>query len=114
MAGDNCVFCQIISGKIPSKKEVETDTYIAIRDLHPQAPSHVLFIPKTHVASLNEVTDFGMVAGLLEGLQKFARTHGLDRSGYRTIINTGKGGGQSVFHLHVHLLSGRPMSESLG
>jgi histidine triad (HIT) family protein len=106
----DCIFCKIIAGTIPSQKVYEDDRIYAFSDIDPKAPVHILLVPKKHVASLDDVGDAD--ASLLGHLQltagKLAAERKLD-GGYRTVINTGLDGGQTVFHLHVHLLGGRQM-----
>ena len=105
-----CVFCQIVAGKLPATKVHETDDVVAFRDLHPQAPTHVLVIPKRHVAGLSSLEpEHAEVAGkVLLAVGEVARALGL--TDYRVAINNGAGAGQTVFHLHLHLLGGRPLS----
>jgi histidine triad (HIT) family protein len=108
----SCVFCKIVSGEIPATIVSRTDDAVAFRDLNPQAPTHVLVVPTTHVASLAETaTDAGqaLVASTLRLAVETARDLGLEEGGYRVVVNTGAGAGQSVFHLHLHLLAGRPL-----
>ena len=107
----DCIFCKIINKEIPSKFVYEDDAVIAINDLNPQADTHVLVIPKTHVASLAELEDEELMVKLLKGVKATAKALGL--TDYRTIMNTGAGAGQTVFHLHVHILSGK-LTEKLG
>jgi histidine triad (HIT) family protein len=107
----DCIFCKIVEGTIPSKKLFEDELVLAFADISPQAPVHLLIIPKKHYASLEECD--GEASELLLGhLQlvaaQLARKHGVS-GGYRTVINTGADGGQTVSHLHVHLLGGRAM-----
>lgn len=104
---NDCLFCKIVAGKIPSNRVHEDEQVIVFKDIHPKAPVHLLIVPRLHVESLNELTPAhdGLVAHMLRLLPALARQQGLD-SGFRTIINTGPGGGQEVFHLHVHLLGG--------
>jgi histidine triad (HIT) family protein len=108
----DCLFCKIISGAIPAKKVLEDDHAIAFRDIHPQAPVHVLVVPKRHIASLAEIgatnDDKALLGHLLALVDQIARAEHLAR-GYRTVINTGSDGGQTVDHLHLHLLGGRAM-----
>jgi len=108
---DDCIFCKIASGQIPVKRIAEDEVALAFADLNPQAPTHILVIPKTHVASLAHVadSDFAMVGRLLALLAQVARKLGLDESGYRTVLNSGRDAGQTVHHLHAHLLGGRAM-----
>lgn len=107
----DCIFCKIVAGQIPSDKVLETDDLIAFRDINPQAPVHVLIIPKTHVAS---VADLGpdhaaLLAHCFAAIREVARKERLDASGFRVVTNHGAEAGQSVFHLHFHVLGGRPM-----
>ena len=110
MSEDNCLFCNIITGKIPGEFVHQDDRCVVIRDLHPQAPTHVLVIPREHLESLDDVSqrDEGLVGHLLHVGARVAND--LGNEAYRTVINTGAGVGQSVFHLHVHVLGGRPMT----
>ncbi len=109
----NCIFCKIAHGEIPSTKVYEDDTVLAFRDLDPQAPEHVLIIPKKHLSS---VLDFGaedreLAAHILtDVVPALARTLGIDAGGFRLVANTGTDGGQTVGHLHFHLLGGRPLA----
>ncbi len=107
-----CLFCRIVSGDIPSTKVAEDEAVLAIRDIAPQAPIHVLVMPKRHVA---RTADLGEADGELLGavfamLASVARDEGLEERGYRIVANTGEWGGQSVDHVHFHLLGGRPMT----
>jgi histidine triad (HIT) family protein len=103
----SCLFCQIVNGSIPVKKVVETETALVFEDIQPQAPVHWLIISKTHTASHAETLDPQIYADLLETARKAATQHQL--KDYRLIINNGAGAGQSVFHLHLHLLAGRDL-----
>jgi histidine triad (HIT) family protein len=104
---DNCIFCKIVHGEIPSKKAYEDEDVLVFHDIHPIAPVHLLLIPKAHVDSLahcnSEHQD--VLGKMLLLAPKLAKEHGLD-SGFRTMINTGRGGGQEVFHLHMHVFGG--------
>lgn len=104
---DNCIFCKIVRGEIPSKKAYEDEEVLVFHDIHPIAPVHLLLIPKAHVASLGECTSEhqAILGKMLLLAPKLALEHGLDK-GFRTMINTGPGGGQEVFHLHVHVFGG--------
>ena len=106
----DCLFCKIVTGAIPASRVFEDETSLAFADLHPQAPVHLLVIPKEHIAShahaMAEHT--GTVGHLLAVAGELARSQGLKR-GYRLVVNTGEDGGQTVHHLHVHLLGGRAM-----
>jgi histidine triad (HIT) family protein len=105
----DCLFCRIVAGEIPSSKVDETDRFLAFRDINPQAPTHVLAIPKQHVASLNEAGDAPLLGELLLFARDIARAEGLADEGYRVVVNTNAGAGQTVFHIHAHLLGGRPL-----
>lgn len=109
MSAENCIFCKIVAGEIPATKVHEDDTCIAFNDLSPQAPTHVLIIPKDHVASLAEAKPEHKetLGHLLLTAGEIARSKGFADNGYRVVINTNDDGGQTVFHLHVHLLAGR-------
>jgi histidine triad (HIT) family protein len=106
-----CLFCRIVSGEIPSKKVFEDDRVYAFRDIHPQAPTHILVIPRKHLGSLAEASegDREMLGHLHLVALELAKSEGLS-DGFRTVINTGPDGGQTVDHLHVHLLGGRSMT----
>lgn len=107
---DNCLFCKIVQGEIPVVPIAQNEHAIAFRDINPQAPVHVLVVPRRHVASLAEATD-GVELGAVALLAaEVARTEGIAESGYRTVMNTGDHGGQTVHHLHLHLLGGRAMA----
>jgi histidine triad (HIT) family protein len=108
----DCVFCKIVDGSIPSTKVYEDEDFLAFKDIHPAAPTHILIVPKKHVSSLNELDDPELAGKLLLTVAKVARLAGVEKA-YRTIFNTGKGAGQSVFHIHAHILAGRDMSEVL-
>jgi len=103
----DCLFCKILAGEIPSDKIYEDDKMFVFKDINPKADVHLLVIPRLHISSLNEVTDEHdeIMMHMLKQLPKLAKEQGLN-DGFRTIINTGKGGGQVVFHLHMHLLGG--------
>lgn len=104
---DQCLFCRIVRGEIPAKIVHETPETIAFADINPQAPLHVLVIPREHVASLDAATDAAMVGRLALAAADIARREGVAESGYRTVINTNADAGQTVFHIHLHLLAGR-------
>ena len=106
---ENCIFCKIASKAILVEPVFENDEFLAFRDQHPQAPLHILLIPKAHYASLLDVADAGVLGRLLQAVQQTAANLSLTEPGFRTVINTGENGGQTVFHLHVHLLGGRFM-----
>ncbi|MBY4949890.1 histidine triad nucleotide-binding protein [Cupriavidus respiraculi] len=106
-AQDNCIFCKIVAGQIPSRKLYEDDDMVAFHDIHPKAPVHFLIIPKSHVESLNECGEGegGVLARMLLKAPQLAREAGCG-NGFRTVINTGPDGGQEVYHLHMHVLGG--------
>jgi len=106
----SCIFCKIARGEIPSKMVVNNKEMMAFRDIAPQAPTHILIVPKKHVASLDDLTDSDLLGRMMALAAALARQEGIAKSGYRTVINTGADGGQSVDHLHVHLLGGRKMT----
>jgi histidine triad (HIT) family protein len=108
----NCIFCKIIEKKIPSKIVFEDDTVIAFEDVKPQAPLHLLVVPKRHIPEIHSMTeaDRELVGHLFFTAKKIADEKGLDAKGYRMVINNGAGAGQTVFHLHLHILSGRRFS----
>jgi histidine triad (HIT) family protein len=107
MMASDCLFCRIVRREIPAKIVAEDDHCVAFRDINPQAPTHVLIVPREHVASLNEVTQGDLVARMHLLAARIARTEGLSERGYRTVINTNADAGQTVFHIHLHLLGGR-------
>ena len=106
------MFCRIIAGEIPADFIHRDDRVIVIRDINPQAPTHLLVIPKEHVESLDDASqkDDALLGYLQRVAARVANNAGLSEGGYRTVINNGAGAGQSVFHLHVHVLGGRPMN----
>ena len=112
MAETSCLFCRIISGEIAGDFIHQDDRCVAIRDLNPQAPMHVLVIPREHLESLDDASqkDEALLGHLLRVGARIANDQGHGESGYRTVINTGAGAGQSVFHVHVHVLAGRGMN----
>ena len=104
----DCLFCKIINGEIPSDKVYENDKVYAFRDIAPQAPIHVVIVPKTHIASANDITadNSSAVANIYEAIPEIAKSLGISKSGYRIVNNCGKDAGQTVFHIHFHLLGG--------
>ena len=111
MSDPKCLFCRIIRGEVPSKKVHEDDQVFAFEDIHPQAPTHVLVIPKKHFAGLKEAeaADAEIIGRCYLVAAQIARQRNIER-GYRTVLNVGPGAGQSVFHLHIHLLGGRTLT----
>lgn len=104
-----CLFCKIIAGEIPSDKVYEDDSILAFRDIEPQAPQHIVIIPKKHIESANAITpeNSGIIAHIFETIPQIAKNLSIDASGYRIINNCGVDGGQTVPHLHFHLTGGR-------
>jgi histidine triad (HIT) family protein len=108
----DCLFCRIVAGEIPATIVFEDDAAVAFRDITPQAPMHVLVIPRRHIASLNDITDAddGLVGRLVRTAAAIAQQHGYGPGGYRTVVNCNADAGQTVFHIHVHMLAGRKMT----
>ena len=108
---NDCLFCKIVAGLIPSTKVYEDETVLAFRDIAPMAPTHILVIPKTHIASVAEVTaeNSGVVAHIFEVIAKIAKDEGLEE-GFRVVSNCGPHAGQTVHHLHFHILGGKQLS----
>ena len=107
----DCLFCKMVSGEIAPDKVFENDDVLAFRDINPQAPTHVLVVPKRHVATLNDLDgeSAGLVGKMVLAAAEVARLEGFAEQGYRTIMNCNADGGQTVFHIHLHLLGGRVM-----
>ena len=112
---ENCLFCKIIAGEIPSKKVYEDEYVYAFHDINPNAPVHVLVIPKKHIASIQEVSaeNIDAVSRVLQAIPTIAGELGLAENGYRVITNCGEDGGQSVKHLHFHILGGKKLPVTL-
>lgn len=106
---NDCLFCKMVAGEIKPDIVYEDETVLAFRDINPQAPIHLLVIPKTHIKSLNELDNTQLAGKLLRTAAQLARQEGLAEDGYRTVINSNVNGGQEVFHLHLHVLGGRKM-----
>ncbi len=108
----SCLFCKIIAGEIPASKVYEDDELLAFDDINPQAPMHVLVVPKTHIATVNDVgaEHERLVGSMIRRAAAIAVERGFEGSGYRTVFNCNAQAGQTVFHLHLHVLGGRPMS----
>jgi histidine triad (HIT) family protein len=111
MAEQNCIFCQVVAGKISADIIYSDERAVAFRDINPQAPVHTLVIPREHMDSLDDAAgrDEATLGHLLRIAARVANEEGLSQKGYRTVINTGAGAGQSVFHLHLHIIGGRPL-----
>jgi histidine triad (HIT) family protein len=105
----DCLFCRIIAGEIPAALVHQDETLVAFRDINPQAPLHVLIVPRKHLATLNDLTpdDDGLVGSMFRRAAALAKEHGYHDRGYRTVFNTNREAGQTVFHIHLHLLAGR-------
>ena len=112
---EDCIFCKIAAGTIPSKKVYEDDRILAFDDIHPMAPVHVIIIPKRHVATLMDVDAGGMadLQAMMTAAQEVARIKKVDQRGFRVVINCNEEGGQVVFHLHMHLLGGLKLRDGL-
>lgn len=106
---DQCIFCKIANREIPSAIVAETEHCVAFRDVNPKAPVHILVIPREHVTSLNDAEDATTIGRLSLLAAEIAEREGIAKSGYRTVVNTGPDAGQTVHHVHLHLLGGRPM-----
>ena len=108
---ENCIFCRIVSGDMASDKVYEDDEILAFNDINPKAPTHIVVIPKAHIATLNDLDDghAALVGKLFLAARLMAREQGFAEAGYRTVINCNRLAGQSVFHIHLHVLAGRLM-----
>ena len=108
---DDCIFCKIVAGEIPADVVYADDDVMAFRDLNPQAPTHILVIPRRHIATLNDLlpSDEAVVGRMYGAARSIAAAEGLAEAGYRTVMNCNEAGGQTVFHIHLHLLGGRMM-----
>ncbi|MFD2612740.1 histidine triad nucleotide-binding protein [Paenibacillus gansuensis] len=111
----DCIFCKIVEGMIPSAKVFENDRILAFRDISPAAPTHVLIIPKKHIATMNDVQpeDLQLIGEIHQAAQQIAKEEGISESGYRLINNCGKDSGQLVYHIHYHLVGGRNLGPLL-
>ena len=107
----DCLFCKILDGDIPCERVYENDQVIAFRDVNPQAPTHILVIPHKHIPTVNDLTaeDKNIVAEMMLAAQAIAKQEGIEESGYRLVMNCNEGAGQTVFHIHLHILGGRRM-----
>ena len=110
----DCLFCSIIKGEIPSTKVYEDEQVYAFKDINPMAPVHVLIIPKTHLSSINDVKNSAVIAHIYAVAAKLAKDFGISESGYRVVSNCGADAGQTVFHLHFHLLGGKKLNVEMG
>ena len=109
---DSCLFCRIIKKEIPSRVVYEDTQMVAFEDVHPQAPVHILVVPRKHLSSLSEIktADTGLMDRLFQVADQIAKDRQIASRGYRTVINCGPEGGQTIYHLHLHLLGGRQMT----
>jgi histidine triad (HIT) family protein len=112
---ESCIFCKIADGTIPSSKVYENSEVVAFDDIHPMAPVHVIIIPRKHIPTLLDVTDedISYVSSMVTAAQEVARIKGIDKRGFRTVINSNKEGGQVIFHLHMHVLGGKKLKDGL-
>lgn len=112
---EDCLFCKIAAGEIPSQKVYETENVLAIRDINPQTPIHVLLMPKKHIESLNEAqeSDQKLLSELMLAIPKVTEAEGIKNKGYRVIINNGKNAGQLIPHLHFHILGGKHLGPKI-
>lgn len=108
---EDCIFCKIVKGEIPSEKIYEDELVLAFNDLTPQAPTHILVIPKEHISSANDINDgnYKTIGHIFKTISKIAKEKGFDSDGYRVVNNCGDNGGQTVGHIHFHLLAGRQL-----
>ena len=108
----DCIFCRIIAGEIPAGLLHQDEELVAFKDTNPQAPLHVLIVPRKHIASLNDLSpdDDALVGSMFRRAAALAKAHGYDERGYRTVFNTNRDAGQTVFHIHLHLLAGRSLT----
>lgn len=112
---DNCIFCKIINGEVPSEKVYEDDEILAFKDINPAAPIHILVIPKKHIATLLDVKeeDNYLISKIFMAINKIAKQIGIEENGFRIICNCGKDSGQEVMHIHFHLLAGKTMGPKI-
>ncbi len=112
----NCIFCKIIAGELPSTQVYSDDLLVAIRDIHPVAPVHVLIVPRQHIADNNAITTAhaAITSRMFEAVPQIAAAEGIAADGYRLILNTGPHGHQEIPHLHLHLIGGQPMKHPMG
>ena len=113
---DKCTFCGILSGRLPGKIVYKDELATAFHDIHPAAPTHILIVPNKHIPSVNEIVpeDEALIGHLFTIARQLAESEGVDKSGYRLIINTGRDANQTIFHLHMHLIGGQPARFPMG
>jgi histidine triad (HIT) family protein len=112
---NDCIFCKIVNGTIPSSKVYEDDDVMAFDDIHPMAPVHVIIIPKRHIPTLLDIKaeSMNVVSSLITAAREVARVKGIDKRGFRAVINCNEEGGQVIFHLHMHVLGGKKLKDEL-
>jgi len=112
----DCIFCQIVAGKVPSETLYQDEEVIVFRDINPQAPTHLIIIPKKHIPSLTQLSEAEspLIGDMINIANQLAKREGISESGYRLVISCGKQGGQEVPHLHMHLVGGRQLAPTLG
>ena len=112
---EDCLFCKIIKGDIPSTKVYEDEFVYAFKDINPEAPVHILVVPKKHIKSMNEIEEIDekLIGKIFFAIKKIAKEQGIAEQGYRVISNCGKDAGQTVMHLHFHILGGRKLGEKI-
>ena len=108
----SCLFCQIVRGEAASSTIYQDDLVVAFKDIHPQAPVHLLVCPRKHIATLNDVQaeDAALISHMFQTARELAKESGVHEKGYRTVFNVNRDGGQTIFHLHLHIIGGRPLS----
>jgi histidine triad (HIT) family protein len=109
-----CIFCKIVRGEVPSTQVYEDDLVVAFDDIQPQAPVHVIVVPKQHIGNLNELGDKEIWFSMLKAAQEVAKKKGINESGYRIVVNCGRDGTQIIWHLHLHVLGGRQLESKMG
>ncbi len=111
----DCIICGIINGQLPAHIQYEDENIMAFKDIHPQAPVHSLIVPRLHISTLNDISveNMHLMGELTQAAKKLAKEFGIDESGYRVIVNCNRGAGQTIFHLHLHLLGGKTLSEKM-
>ncbi len=116
MSQANCLFCKILAGDIPADIVYESEAVIAFRDINPQAPTHVLIIPRKHIETINDIAeeDQLLVGSLYSAVREIAAAEGIADDGYRAVTNSNEGAGHTVFHIHLHLVGGRPLGWPAG
>lgn len=113
---DDCIFCKIVKGSIPCRKVYEDEKVLAFDDIHPMAPVHVVIIPKEHIATILDISEDSMavIGAMVSAAREVAGIKGIDKSGFRVVINCNEDGGQVIFHLHMHVLGGKKLQDGLG